>query len=119
MKWSDTYRYFGRRGQVVYVLPRRYRVLAVFSVIIALGTSWALSFASLWAGPVAHWVGVGAALLVAAGWVLFGRMRGRRVVLGHGFQKNPPKPDLRWVLANIVVWSVGILLFWLILQMRP
>tara|TARA_R110000744_G_scaffold1843_9_gene7039 strand:+ start:23246 stop:23605 length:360 start_codon:yes stop_codon:yes gene_type:complete len=118
MKWSDKYRYFGQRGQVIYVLPRRYRALVGRITIFIFASAWGLGFLSLWTHPILNSVGVGGAALLLCALVLFGRLKGRRVVLGHGFQSASTKLELRWMLANIVVWSVGILLFWLILQMR-
>ena len=119
MKWLDKYRYFGRRGQVIYVLPRRYRVLVGRITIFIFASAWGLGFLSLWTHPILNWLGLGVAGLLACALMLFGRLKGRRVVLGHGFQSASTKLDLRGVLVNIVVWSVGILLFWLILQTRP
>ncbi len=119
MKWLDKYRYFGRRGQVIYVLPRGYRVLVGRITIFIFASAWGLGFLSLWTHPILNWLGLGVAGLLLCALMLFGRLKGRRVVLGHGFQSASTKLDLRWVLVNIVVWSVGILLFWLMSQARP
>jgi hypothetical protein len=119
MKWSDKYRYLGRPGQVIYVLPSRYRALGGRSLIFALGTYWVTMIASIWTSPLVGWFGLGAAMSISMALMFFARLKGRRVVLRKGFQQAPPKHDLRWVFANVAVWSAGILLFWLLLQMRP
>ena len=119
MKRLDTYRFFGRPGQAIYILPRRYRVLVGRITIFIFASAWGLGFISLWTGPLLNWVGLGVAGLLLCALMLLKRFKGRRVVLGHSFQSASTKLDLRWVLANIVIWSVGGILFWLLLQARP
>ena len=119
MKWLDKYRLFGQPGQVVYVLPLRYRVLVGRLTIFMFASAWGLGFISLWTDPLLNWVGLGVAGLLLCVLMLLKRFKGRRVVLGQGFQSASTKLGLRWALANIVIWSVGGILFWLILQARP